>query len=75
MDSAKTLQKKIREAQGQLSHRAFAKKIGLSVGTLARLKNSGQNVTLKTVDRVAAAFHVHPSRLLDERDRQHLRRQ
>jgi hypothetical protein len=42
MDTLKTVQRKIRESQGEQTHRAFAKKLGISIGSLARLKNTPQ---------------------------------
>jgi transcriptional regulator with XRE-family HTH domain len=71
MDATKTVQRKLREAQGELTHRAFAKRLGISVGSLARLKNSPQNVTLDTIQRISRALSITPSQFLDETDTNH----
>ena len=74
MDAAKTVQRKLREAQGELSQRAFAKKLGISLGSLSRLRNSPENVTLSTLEKISRAFGVTPAQLLDERNKGHLTR-
>jgi transcriptional regulator with XRE-family HTH domain len=71
MNTAKTVQRKIREAQGEQTHRAFAKRLGISIGSLARLKNSAQNSTLRTIERISHALGVTPSQFLDETDTRH----
>ena len=74
MDAARTVQRKLREAQGELTHRAFAKKLGISIGSLARLKNSPENVTLSTIQKISRALRATPSQFLDEADNRHLGR-
>ncbi|MBZ5530046.1 MAG: helix-turn-helix transcriptional regulator [Acidobacteriia bacterium] len=74
MDAAKTVQRKLREAQGVLTHRAFAKRLGISVGSLARLRNSPQNVTLYTIEKISRALGVTPSQFLDDGDAHHRRK-
>ena len=71
MDAFKTVQRKLRETQGELPHRAFAKKLRISVGSLARLRNSPQNTTLLTIVKISRALHVTPSQLLDDGDEHH----
>ena len=71
MNAAKTVQRKIREAQGELTHRAFAKKLGISLGSLARLRNSPQNVTLYTIEKISRALRITPSEFLDEGNTRH----
>jgi len=61
MGAAKTVQRKIREAQGEMTHRAFAKKLGISLGSLARLRNSPQNVTLLTISAAHCTSHHQSS--------------
>jgi transcriptional regulator with XRE-family HTH domain len=73
MDAAKTVQRKLREAQGELTHRAFAKKLGISLGLLARLRNSPQNVTLLTIEKICRALRITPSQFLDDTDVRHRR--
>lgn len=74
MDAAKTVQRKLREAQGDLTHRVFAKRLGISLGSLARLRNSPQNVTLYTVEKICRALGVTPSQFLDDSDTRHRRK-
>ena len=71
MDTAKTVQRKIRESQGERTHRAYAKRLGISIGSLARLKNSPQNATLRTIEKVSRALGVTPSQFLDGADTHH----
>jgi transcriptional regulator with XRE-family HTH domain len=71
MDSAKTLQRKVREMRGELTYRAYAKKLGLTLSTLNRLLNSPLNATLRTIDKISRALHVTSSQLLDDADTHH----
>jgi len=71
INAVKTVQQKLREAQGDLTHRAFAKRLGISVGSLARLRNSPQNVTLYTLEKISRALRITPSELLDESNTRH----
>lgn len=71
MDSAKTLQRKVREMQGELSQRAYAKRLGLHPSTVERVLNNPHNATLKTVDQISHAFRITPSQLLDDADTSH----
>ncbi|MBZ5508272.1 MAG: helix-turn-helix transcriptional regulator [Acidobacteriia bacterium] len=71
MNASKTIQRKIREAQGEQTHRVFAKRLGISVGSLARLKNSPQNATLRTVEKVSRGLGVTILQFLDEADTHH----
>jgi transcriptional regulator with XRE-family HTH domain len=73
MNAARTVHRKLLEAQGELSHRAFARKLRISVGSLARLKNSPQNVTLLTIQKISRALRVTPSQFLDDADDHHRR--
>jgi transcriptional regulator with XRE-family HTH domain len=74
MDAARIVHRKLREAQGELTQRVFAKKIGISVGQIARLTTGPQNMTLSTLEKISRALHVTPSQLLDESDTHHRRR-
>jgi transcriptional regulator with XRE-family HTH domain len=74
MNTARTVQRKIREAQGEQTHRAFAKRLGISIGTLARLKNSPQNSTLRTLEAISRALGVTPAQFLDDADTRHRRK-
>ena len=74
MNSAKTLQRKVREMRGELTYRAYAKRLGLTLSTLNRLLNVPHNATLKTIDTISRAFRVTPSQLLDDADTHHRRK-
>ena len=43
----------------------------ISVGSLARLRNSPQNVTLLTLAKISRALGITPSQLLDDADAHH----
>jgi transcriptional regulator with XRE-family HTH domain len=66
MKSAEILRQRVREAQGERTHRAFARKLGISSGTLQRVKNSPQNVTLRTLERIAKALKTTPAELISD---------
>jgi len=70
-DASKTVQRKLLEAQGELTQRAFAKKLHISLGSLSRLRNSPENVTLRTIEKISRALGVTPSQFLDENDNHH----
>jgi transcriptional regulator with XRE-family HTH domain len=74
MDLAKIVHRKLREAQGELTQRAFAKKLGISVGLVARLTTAPENMTLATLRKISQALHVTPSQLLDEANNHHRKR-
>lgn len=73
MDAAKTVHRKLREAQGELTQRAFARKLGVSVGLVARLTTAPQNLNLSTIQKISRALRVTPAQLLDENDDHHRR--
>ena len=74
MQAAKVIQRKLNEAQGELTQRTFAKKLGISLGSLARLRNSPENVTLLTIEKICRALAIKPSQFLDETNSDHRRR-
>jgi transcriptional regulator with XRE-family HTH domain len=74
MQGAKVIQRKLTEAQGGLTQRAFARRLGISLGSLARLRNSPENVTLRTIERICRALAMTPSQFLDETNADHRRR-
>jgi hypothetical protein len=53
MDPAKTVHRKVREAQGELTQRAFARKLGISVGLVARLTTAPENDARENQSRPA----------------------
>ncbi len=52
MDLANSLSKNIRALRGNKTQDAFARKLGISQATLARLESSGQNTTIKTLQQI-----------------------
>jgi hypothetical protein len=58
MDTAKTVQWKIRESQREQTHRAFAKKLGILIGSLACLENTLQNATLRTIEKISRVNRI-----------------
>ncbi|MFL6314683.1 MAG: helix-turn-helix domain-containing protein [Terriglobales bacterium] len=65
------MHRELREAQGELTQRAFARKLGISVGLVARLTTGPENMALPTLARISCALHVTPSQLLDDTDTHH----
>jgi len=68
MEIARIVHRKLREAQGEMTQRAFARKLGVSVGAVARLITGPENMTLSTLAKISRALHVTPSQLLDDAD-------
>jgi transcriptional regulator with XRE-family HTH domain len=71
MDLTKTVHRKLREVQGELTQRAFAGKLGVSVGLVARLITGPENMTLSTLAKISRALGVTPSQFLDNADTHH----
>lgn len=71
MDLAKTVHRKLREAQGELTQRAFGRKLGLDRGQVSRLLTSPENITLRTLVKICRGLHVTPSQFLDDTDTGH----
>ncbi len=71
MDLAKTVHRKLREAQGEMTQRTFARKLGVSRAQMARLLTSPENITLRTLAKISRTLHVTPSQLLDDSDSHH----
>lgn len=71
MDPARTLQRKIREMRGDLTYRAYADKLGLSLSTLYSVFNANHNATLRTIDQISRALGITPAQLLDDADTHH----
>jgi transcriptional regulator with XRE-family HTH domain len=71
MEIARIVHRKLREAQGEMTQRAFARKLGVSVGAVARLITGPENMTLSTLAKISRALHVTPSQLLDDADTHH----
>jgi|SRR5215472_11050831 len=71
MDAAKTVHRKLREAQGELTQRSFARMLGVSQAQIARLITAPENMTLRTLVKISRALQVTPSQLLDDGDNHH----
>ncbi len=56
MDIAGRLARNIRRRRGRASQRVFAKKLGISQSTLARIENAGQNTTINTLRQIMKAL-------------------
>jgi transcriptional regulator with XRE-family HTH domain len=67
MSSAKILQRRILEAQREMTLRGFARKLRIPVGTLARMRNSPHNVTLRTLDKIAKALKTTAAELIADK--------
>ncbi len=71
MDAAKTVHRKLREAQGELTQRSFARKLDISRAQMARLLTAPENITLRTLVKISRALHVTLSQLFDDTDTHH----
>lgn len=56
MDLPEILSKNIREMRGDKTQEAFARKLGISQATLARLESGAQNTTIKTLQQICKAM-------------------
>lgn len=71
MDAAKTVHRKLREAQGELTQRSFARKLGVSRAQIARLLTAPENITLRTLVKISRALNLTLSQLFDDADTHH----
>ncbi len=56
MDLSDKLAKNIRTFRGDRTQVAFARKLGISQATLARLESGAQNTTIKTLQQITKAL-------------------
>lgn len=56
MDFVDILAKNIRTLRGDKTQDAFARKLGISQATLARLESGAQNTTVKTLQQICKAL-------------------
>lgn len=56
MEAAARLAANLRRQRGNLSQKAFARKLGVSRATVTRLEAGSQNATLKTLDQLSKAL-------------------
>lgn len=56
MDLVNILAKNIRALRGGKTQDAFARKLGISQATLARLESGAQNTTIKTLQQICKAL-------------------
>ena len=56
MDLADRLARNIRALRGDRTQEAFARKLGISQATLARLERGGQNTTINTLQQITKAL-------------------
>lgn len=56
MDLPNLLAKNIRALRGDKTQDAFARKLGISQATLARLESGAQNTTIKTLRQICKAL-------------------
>ncbi|HED12128.1 MAG TPA: XRE family transcriptional regulator [Gammaproteobacteria bacterium] len=65
MAIAGRLARNIRRRRGEAFQRAFARKLGISQSTLARIENAGQNTTLKTLQQIMKVLECGIGELFD----------
>lgn len=56
MNLLDTLARNIRALRGDKTQEAFARKLGISQATLARLESGAQNTTIKTLQQICKAL-------------------
>jgi len=64
----KQLGRFLRKKRGGISYHAFARKTGISSGSLHRMEMGEQNVTLKTLEYILKRFKCSVSDIFDERN-------
>ena len=65
MDLSKRLARNIRTLRGDKTQEAFARKLGISQATLARMESGAQNTTIKTLGQICKALKCKVSDLLE----------
>ena len=68
-DIAKKLSKRIKALRGKKTQREFAKKLNINVGTLNRIEQGRENITLKTLQRMCSALKCSVGYLFGESDK------
>jgi transcriptional regulator with XRE-family HTH domain len=63
MEDAELLARKVRALRGGATQKAFARKLGVSQATLARLESGAQNTTIKTLQQICKALRCDVSEL------------
>jgi transcriptional regulator with XRE-family HTH domain len=56
MKLTETLANNLKTLRGNTSQESFARKLGISQSTLARLENCTQNVTINTIEQITKAL-------------------
>lgn len=64
-DFKENLAKNIRKLRGSATQIAFAKKIGVDQGTLNRIEQGQQNITLDTLQKICLRLKCRAADLLD----------
>lgn len=67
-DIARKLAKRIKELRGDVTQREFAKKLNINVGTLNRIEQGQENITLKTIQRMCTSLKCSVGSLFGESD-------
>jgi transcriptional regulator with XRE-family HTH domain len=63
----KRLAKTLRRLRGETTQRDFAKKLGIDHGSLNRIEQGKQNVTIKTLQKLCDRLKCDIDRLFEER--------
>jgi DNA-binding Xre family transcriptional regulator len=66
MTLAVRLAANLKKRRGRLSQEAFARHLGISRASLTRIESSGQNTTLRTLERIAKALRCEPADLFQK---------
>ena len=63
MDLVENLARNLRALRGDKTQDAFARKLGISQATLARLESGAQNTTVKTLQQICKALRCNVGEL------------
>ena len=67
-DLANELAKNIKDLRGDMTQREFAKKLNINVGTLNRIEQGQENITLKTIQRMCISLNCSVGSLFEGND-------
>ena len=66
MEDAELLARKVRALRGTSTQTVFARKLGISQATLARIESGEQNTTIKTLQQICKALRCDVAELFRE---------
>lgn len=67
MEDAEILARKVRTLRGGATQTVFARKLGISQATLARIESGEQNTTIKTLQQICKALRCDVAELFRDK--------